>query len=251
MLIIGVDDTDTRTSRGTGSLARQIAASLAAEYLVLGVTRHQLLEDPRVPYTAKNSSAAILLDADNVDIEALAHHVRAIMLADFVEGSDPGLCIAASVPAALTEFGRLAQQALVTQDQARALAAEHDVWLAGLGGDEDGVIGALAAVGLAACGDDGRYVTVGRVRGLQGKLPVPKILDAGVAAVRTLDDEDVTDGLVRAWKLRPARRDGKPVLYVRKKRAHWEALKGVEERESQWAKWRKKIPFLSRITFTK
>jgi hypothetical protein len=43
----------------------------------------------------------------------------------------------------------------------------------------------------------------------------------------------VTDGVVRAWKLRPARRGGKPILYVRKKRAHWEALKGVEERESR------------------
>ena len=36
------------------------------------------------------------------------------------------------------------------------LAETHHIPLIGLGGDEDGVIGALAAVGLAASGDDDR-----------------------------------------------------------------------------------------------
>jgi len=61
MLFIGLDDTDTLESRGTGRLARRIAAALAADYSVLGVTRHQLLVDPRVPCTRNNSSAAIAL----------------------------------------------------------------------------------------------------------------------------------------------------------------------------------------------
>mgnify|MGYP000273024857 CR=1 FL=1 len=58
MLFIGLDDTDNLESRGTGHLARQIAATLSADYSVLGVTRHQLLLDPRVPCTKNNSSAA-------------------------------------------------------------------------------------------------------------------------------------------------------------------------------------------------
>ena len=65
MIFIGLDDTDTLESRGTGHLARQIAAALAADYAVLGVVRHQLLRDPRVPCTKNNSSAAILLDGDD------------------------------------------------------------------------------------------------------------------------------------------------------------------------------------------
>jgi hypothetical protein len=51
MLFIGLDDTDNLESRGTGYLARRIAAVLAADYALLGVTRHQLLVDPRVPCT--------------------------------------------------------------------------------------------------------------------------------------------------------------------------------------------------------
>ena len=70
MIFIGLDDTDTLESRGTGHLARQIAAALAADYAVLGVVRHQLLRDPRVPCTKNNSSAAILLDGDRTATSA-------------------------------------------------------------------------------------------------------------------------------------------------------------------------------------
>jgi hypothetical protein len=63
-VFIGLDDTDNLESRGTGWLARDIAAELSADYPVVGVTRHQLLVDPRVPYTSHNSSAAITLDVD-------------------------------------------------------------------------------------------------------------------------------------------------------------------------------------------
>ena len=61
-IYIGMDDTDNLESRGTGHLARTIAQELAAEYQLLGVTRHQLLVDERVPYTSHNSSAVIELE---------------------------------------------------------------------------------------------------------------------------------------------------------------------------------------------
>ena len=62
MIYIGIDDTDNLNSRGTGRLARNIAAALSSDFTVLGVVRHQLLQDPRVPFTSHNSSATILLD---------------------------------------------------------------------------------------------------------------------------------------------------------------------------------------------
>jgi hypothetical protein len=180
MFLIGIDDTDTLESRGTGHLARQIAAALAADYPVLGVTRHQLLVDPRVPCTRNNSSAAIALDVNGrLAPVVLLERVRALMLADYQPGSDPGLCVARDVPAAITEFGRRAQRQLVAQDEARALAVYYAIPLMGLGGDQGGVIGALAAVGLAASGEDGRYVQVGRSRELSGLRPVPAVLAAG------------------------------------------------------------------------
>jgi tRNA(Ile2) C34 agmatinyltransferase TiaS len=226
MVYIGLDDTDTLESRGTGHLARQIAATLAEDYAVLGVTRHQLLVDPRVPCTKKNSCAAIALDVDGGPAPTvLLERVRALMLADFQPGSDPGLCVAFTAPAAIVEFGRLAQRELVTQEEARALAAGYAVQLVGLGGDEGGVIGALAAVGLAATGDDGRYVQVGRSRELDGLQSVQAVLAAGVAAVRTRDGVPVTEGLVCVDKLRPARRGGRPVAVVEWVGEHWQPVK--------------------------
>jgi tRNA(Ile2) C34 agmatinyltransferase TiaS len=226
MLWIGLDDTDNLESRGTGHLARQIAAALAADYPVLGVTRHQLLVDPRVPYTRKNSSTAIALDVNGkLDPAALLERVRALMLADFQPGSDPGLCVARDVPATITEFGRLAQRRVVTQQEARELAAVHNIALLGLGGDEDGVIGALAAVGLAASGDDGRYVLVGRSRELGGLQPISALLEAGIAAVQTLDGQPVAEGVVQSDKLRPARRGGRPIAVVEWAGEHWRPLK--------------------------
>jgi hypothetical protein len=223
---IGLDDTDNAESRGTGHLARQIAAELARDYHVHGVSRHQLLFDPRVPYTKHNSSAAIILEAERApDAREVLERVRRMMLADFQPGSDPGLCVASEVPAEVTEFGRLAQHARVKQGQARGLANRLGIALAGLGGTEDGVIGALSAVGLAASGDDGRYVLVGGIRELKGLQPVTALLAAGVAAVQTMDGQLVTEGLVACEKLRPARRCGRPIAVVEWNSGHWLPLK--------------------------
>lgn len=226
MFFIGLDDTDNLESRGTGHLARDIAAALAVDYPLLGVTRHQLLVDPRVPCTKNNSSAAIALDADgDADPAALPERVRALMLADFQPDSDPGLCIAYTVPDSVSQFGRRAQRDLVRQEEARALAAASGIMLLGLGGDEDGVIGALAAVGLAATGEDGRYVQVGRLRELSGFQPVSALLVAGVVAVQTADGQPVTEGLVQTDKLRPARRGSQPITIVEWAGDHWLPLK--------------------------
>ena len=133
MILIGLDDTDVLESRGTGHLARDIAAQLSASYDLLGVTRHQLLLDPRVPCTKNNSCSAILLDGcQEPDLDELLRQVKTLILADFQVGSDPGLCIA-TVPmtAAIVDFGRRAQQEIVTQDRARALAEQHQIRLLG------------------------------------------------------------------------------------------------------------------------
>ena len=231
MIYIGIDDTDNKTSRGTGHLARLIAADLAQDYRLLGVTRHQLLVDPRIPYTAKNSSAAIALEAPEpaqagpTALPAIFERVRALMEASYQPGSDPGLCVAAAVPPAITEFGRRAQKTLVDQYAARQLAADYDLLLAGLGGNQGGVIGALAAVGLAACGDDGRYILIGNLRELSGELPVSAILAAGVSAVQTLDGKPAPDILLPADKLRPARRNGQAIQYVDFQDDAWTPLK--------------------------
>ena len=216
MIYIGLDDTDNKSSRGTGRLARTIAASLAERYQVRGVTRHQLLVDPRVPYTSHNSSATIhLRENGNADLTAIADRVQEIMQADFQEGSDPGLCVAQTVTPEMIDFGRRAKTSLVRQVEAREIATRCGCILRGLGGTQDGVIGALAGIGLSATGEDGRFLVVGRSRELDGVQSVQAILDCGIAQVRTIDGEILNEGLVETkGKLRPAFRGNQPVLVV-------------------------------------
>jgi tRNA(Ile2) C34 agmatinyltransferase TiaS len=227
MIYIGIDDTDNLESRGTGWLAWEITQELSRDYSVAGVTRHQLLVDPRIPYTSHNSSAAIGIDgAGPVDIDELFERVKTLLLAGVAYSSDPGLCVT-SVSAArnLIEFGRRAQREVLTQVEAREMAELHGARLAGLGGSQDGVIGAVAAVGLAACGEDGRYLLVGRSRDLTGLQEIAAIKETGICTVVTLDGQPVDQGLVLADKLRPARRGGQPVLFVEWQADHWQPLK--------------------------
>jgi len=217
VIYIGIDDTDNLESRGTGRLARGIAATLSERYHLLGVTRHQLLVDPRVPYTSHNSSAAIRLSEDgDVDLAALADAVGEMMLADFQAGSDPGLCVARVILAEVSDFGRRAKVELVFQSEAHALAARAGCILRGLGGTRDGVIGALAATGLAATGNDGRFLLAGTSRDLQGMQKVSAIVAHGIAEVRSMDGGQLSgDAVVQTnGKLRPAFREGRPILFV-------------------------------------
>ncbi|MFM8321861.1 MAG: ABC transporter substrate-binding protein [Chloroflexota bacterium] len=236
LLLIGLDDTDTLESRGTGRLARQLAEDLLTggpgEIKLLGVTRHQLLVDPRVPCTAHNSCLALLLDApqalagDAGLLAELFEHARVMMLADFIEGSDPGLCAAWETEArTFSEFGRRAKRELVSQVEALQLAGGAAALLQGLGGTHDGVIGALAAVGLAADGSDGRYVQLGSLRALSGLQPVSNVLAAGVSEVQQLSGAPVASGMVQCDRLRPARRGGRAVLVVERDGDSWLPLK--------------------------
>ena len=224
--IIGIDDTDNAESRGTGHLARFMATALAQDFHIHGVTRHQLLEDERVPKTAKNSCAGIIFEGDEYPQDEIAMYARKVMLDDYQPGSDPGLCVVAGpAPPAIIAYGQQVQQEFVTQKLPRQLAFDHDIHLEGLGGDQDGVIGALAAVGLVSQGNDGRYVMIGSIRELEGLQAIKTVLAAGVTAIQTLDGQPVTEGLILAEKMRPARRNAQPILFVERADDHWLPLK--------------------------
>src|SRR5262245_36863761 len=156
MIYVGIDDTDNPHRGGTGRVARGLAAVLRAEGItVLGVSRHQLLVDPRVPYTSNNSCNVLHLLVDAADVGALADHLEGPLLASCLEGSDPGLCVA-DRRVANHPIGPTAQERLVSQAEAFAAAREIGAVLRALGGSGDGVIGAAAGVSLAGGGNDGR-----------------------------------------------------------------------------------------------
>ncbi len=114
----------------------------------------------------------------------------------------------------VVDFGRRAKTQVVEQSEAREIAAGCGCLLRGLGGTEGGVIGALAGIGLASTGEDGRFVLFGRSRELQGVQPVQAILQCGIE-VRTLEGLILAEGSVETGgKLRPALRGNRPVLFV-------------------------------------
>ncbi len=214
---VGIDDTDVAGSLGTKRLAGMVLQQLHPEFRGLLAVRHQLLFDPRVPYTSKNSAAALLFARGGWTLDDLAARVRAILQSHYVEGSDPGICVTDRVPEEVTAFGRRCQQDVVGQQAARGLAARHGIRLEGLGGTEDGVIGALAAVGLAASGDDGRIVQIGPGPDhLSGPQDGALLYARGVDEIRdAASGARIAGGLVDVGKrLRPNRRGGRVVLFV-------------------------------------
>jgi hypothetical protein len=219
-ILVSIDDTDTLNSRGTGRLARSIAETLAADYPIYGVTRHQLYVHPDIPYTSHNSCAVIHVEADGTSaVDTIYTTVQHVMLDDFVEGSDPGLAVASSgqVASSLVAFGYDAKCMILTQEKARELAKNLNIRLAGLGGSEDGVIGAMAGLGLAVNLNDGRFIQRKKLRDVVGPCSIEQLLAAGVDEVCTIDGRTITSGIVmnegnKSPKACPV--NGRTILFV-------------------------------------
>lgn len=174
-VLVGIDDTDNLTSPGTGRLAQDLLEELICQHLgePLGVTRHQLLVDPRVPYTSHNSSACLALATpETPNLDAIEQCAARFLRDHAAEGSDPGLAIVSTDVAqadreALGAFGLAGKSEIIDQATARTFAAQRGVRLSGHGGTEDGVIGALAAVGLHLQGSDGFFIWTPGIRDMR------------------------------------------------------------------------------------
>jgi hypothetical protein len=239
-LLLGIDDTDMLDSPGTNKLAIHLAQLLAPEVTVRMILRHQLFFDPRVPYTSHNGSASLLLEvADDFEISRLADTIRPVIEQWCPEGSDPGFCITRQVPAEIVEFAQRCQYDVVSQAEALDLAAKHGIHLEVVGGTGDGIIGALAAVGLLSTRNDGRVLHFGRIEELPyditGYQVVATLLSRGVGQIECRDTgEVISSGAIKLGKrLRPNLRAGNIVLYVVPNVAEdsalalWEAVKVV------------------------
>lgn len=217
-ILISLDDTDTKESRGTGRLARSIAGNLHPYGTVTGVTRHQLLVHPDIQYTSHNSCAVIHLCPHNgLRIPDLAREISRMMLDDFIPGSDPGLAVEdlSLITPEVIRFGQDAKQSVLTRNRAKDIAKEAGTALFDLGGTGDGIIGALAGLGLAASGNDGRYVFRGRLREFMHEAAIEDLLESGVDEVHTTCGESIRAGDVRMRKFpKPSLRNGRAVLFV-------------------------------------
>lgn len=226
--LIGIDDTDNLESRGTGFHARCLVQALehAGVATAVGVTRHQLFFDDRIPYTSHNSSACISVSSRAPDVE-LFSFCRTHMLDNAIDGSDIGLCLATPEQAAtVVDYARRAKCDVLDQQLARTTAAAADIALEGLSGTRDGIIGALASVGLFADGNDGRYIWKPRLRELRGATMCVRDLleETGIDDIRLSDGVSIVENAEARIALgdwaRPVRIAGHSVLLVQKGNTH-------------------------------
>jgi hypothetical protein len=219
VIYLGIDDTDIIGSPGTNQLARRIVRRLGDVAQGAIVCRHQLFFDPRVPYTSQNGSASIQLPhGDDIPRGELIASVREEMRAFFIEGSDPGLAVATSASPEMVAFAARAKTEVVSQIDARRVADGSGCHLEGLGGTNQGIIGALAAVAFAAAGNDGRVVHVEEwpwPDPFSGVQSLAAIRDRGIADIRMPGGELFEGDAVDVGKhLRPNWRGGRIVLFV-------------------------------------
>jgi hypothetical protein len=169
--LVGIDDTDNLESRGTGFRARDLAKKLQELGIarLYAVTRHQLFVSPEIPYTSHNSAACLALDFHADDYPVVRDFCRDYLARESAEGSDAGLCIAEEqrIPASVINYGQRAKVEVLQIPSSHALAAAEQIFLEGLTGTRQGVIGALSAVGLHRTRNDGRFLWMRGVRDMQ------------------------------------------------------------------------------------
>lgn len=199
-LLIAIDDTDNKDSRGTGFRARQLSALLEESGLgkVYGVTRHQLFVHKDIPFTSQNSSAC--LDVEAANIEILKETCRIFLSGVAAPGSDAGLCILEweKVGNEIIDWGNRAKIEVLTLSEALELAKKYNIYLEGFTGEKIGQIGALASVGLRKAGNDGRFIWLkgtGELRDFDsGIFTVADLkVKAGIDLIQSIDETLLAD----------------------------------------------------------
>ncbi len=224
--LIGIDDTDNKESRGTGYNSRQLATAIETEKLgkVRGITRHQLFVHPSIPYTSQNSSACLDVNSKS-DVKELIQFCRNFMLQVAAEGSDVGLCITQwdKVSKEIIQWGVDAKSIVLKKHNAIDLSAKNAIYLEGLTGTKVGIIGALAAIGLRASGNDGRFIWLNAKKKLRdiehGIAEVGELInESGIDAIQSTENENIklTDRINLIGWARPILQNNKAILLVEK-----------------------------------
>ncbi|HNW98373.1 MAG TPA: hypothetical protein PKK00_08190 [Bacteroidales bacterium] len=218
-ILIGIDDTDNLESRGTGFRSREMGRLLTENGIakLIGVTRHQLLFDRRIPYTSHNSSAC--LEVESEKINDLQKFCADYLLKESADGSDAGLCVAPydRVSEKILQWGLRAKKEIITQVEARKIASEENIFLEGYTGTKGGIIGSLAAVGLRKGGNDGRFLWIKGMRELIGVFKVSEIKEkTGIHEIKDIENNDLppdTKVFLADW-WRPVLKKNKIVIFA-------------------------------------
>jgi hypothetical protein len=172
--LICIDDTDDIGTKGTGEIAEEIMQLISinqyepqeinSERLINSsswVTRHQLFVHPDIPYTSHNSAMCFEISSA-LTLPQIKQICVDHLLAESALAADPGLAIIEKNKLSkdhclqLIMFGQQAKKEIKTKLDAYQLASDIGIDLSEHGGTGQGVIGAIAGMGLRISGNDGR-----------------------------------------------------------------------------------------------
>lgn len=238
-IYLGFDDTDDKDApMGTGRLVREFIYKLPDSCAAIGVVRHQLPRFSDIPFTSNNSSACAIIDVeDETEFARLQDIAREHILTHCAPGSDPGLCMAfeSQVSNNMVAYGQAVTGMTMTQKD--AMNATRNIFLEGLGGTNDGIIGAAAAVGLTKYGWCGRFIEYGRLRSLGRDLHVADLEENGIRVVSIDRDPLVplpSDQIIKSNWIRPSLWGGQPVLQVKMvEKSVWEPAHGKRKKNKK------------------
>ncbi len=217
--LVGIDDTDNHESRGTGFLAREMGRFMTEAGIgrMLGITRHQLLFDERIPYTSHNSSAC--MEVVSGKKEELHKFCIDFLVNKSAEGSDAGLCIIPfdNVSENVVQWGLRAKKEILTMEESLKIAEKENIFLEGYTGTKCGIIGSLAAVGLRKCGNDGRFLWIRGMREMTGVFSISEVKKStGIEKILTVRNQPPAEKnkvfLGEWW--RPVMKNNKIVMFV-------------------------------------
>ncbi|MBS7526284.1 hypothetical protein KHM83_06315 [Fusibacter paucivorans] len=156
-----LDDTDNVDSIGTGELVERIKREIAAQGIgkCHHITRHQLLIHEAIPYTSHNSSMCLEGEAPRCSMRLIQDIGIDIIRKFRAAGSDPGFCMIGNPTIneknMLIHYGQRATTEVLTKQEAYDLAYYLGIHLSEHGGTGDGIIGAMAGIGLRLSGNHG------------------------------------------------------------------------------------------------
>ena len=161
--LVCIDDTDMPGTKGTGWLVQELCEKLEKRGMssCSPISRHQLFVHEDIPYTSHNSSMCFEINLENQAMEPIISYMANFLETRAEPGSDPGLCVAKLdsrlARKELIAFGKMAKQAVISKAAAYDFARQSGIHLSEHGGTGDGVVGAVAGIGLRLSGNDGRY----------------------------------------------------------------------------------------------
>lgn len=157
--LLGIDDTDSPELSDTPSFAYSLACQLESKSLarLVNISCHQLLQHPSISHTKNNVCCCIFLDTEEIRVREIDLVCREVLHHECAVKSNPGYALAAwnQFDAELVMWGKNAKTTLLDRKQCLSIGRKHNIAIAGIMGSGQGVIGALAAIGLRYEGNDG------------------------------------------------------------------------------------------------